>query len=100
MDMAVSPAGDVFTVESRLSRVQVLDSNGNVAAVWGGFGTNPGQFSDPQAIGLDGAENVYVADTDNNRIQVFDSNGNGMLTWGATGSGERPVQPAARPLPG
>jgi len=38
-------------------------------------GDQPGQFSTPHSIGVDGEDRVYVADRGNRRIQVFDKEG-------------------------
>jgi sugar lactone lactonase YvrE len=43
---------------------------------FGGFGTAPGQFSQPQAIAIDPSTgNVFVADTTNNRVQALSATG-------------------------
>ncbi|NNC75708.1 MAG: CSLREA domain-containing protein, partial [Acidimicrobiia bacterium] len=55
---------------------------------WGTPGTGPGQFSNPEAVGVDGSGNVYVVDTANDRIQKFDSDGTFILEWGSSGTGD------------
>ena len=53
---------------------------------FGSYGVNNGQFSFPDGISLDSADNVYVTDSGNYRIQKFDSNGNFITKWGSFGS--------------
>jgi DNA-binding beta-propeller fold protein YncE len=55
--------------------------------VWGGPGSEPGRFSAPKGMAVDGNGNLYVADSQNHRIQVFDGNGNLVRQWGEQGSG-------------
>ncbi|MFQ5611786.1 MAG: flippase activity-associated protein Agl23 [Anaerolineae bacterium] len=81
-NLAVSPQGQVYVVDSGNHRVQVFDSEGNFLAKWGEQGTGPGQFSEPWGIAIAPNGNVYVADTWNNRIQVFDAGGNYLFEWG------------------
>src|SRR4051812_44320299 len=48
---------------------------------FGGFGTAPGQFSQPQAVAIDPATgNVFVADTINDRVQALTATG-GVRPW-------------------
>ena len=49
--------------------------------VWGGPGTEEGQFNEPRDVAVDGEGNVYVADTGNRRVQKFDSRGEFLLAW-------------------
>lgn len=56
---------------------------------WGGEGTEPGKFDDPNGIAV--AEGrVYVADSRNHRIQVFTRAGEFVAQW--------PVPDAGRPM--
>lgn len=50
--------------------------------------TEPGQFSVPTNVAVDGDGNLYVADTYNNRVEVFDAEGNFIRAWGK--QGDRP----------
>jgi DNA-binding beta-propeller fold protein YncE len=53
---------------------------------FGGFGTAPGQFSQPQALAIDPASGtVFVADTTNNRVQALTPTG-AVLPWAAPAS--------------
>jgi DNA-binding beta-propeller fold protein YncE len=56
------------------------------------FGSEPGQFSRPQGISVDGQGNFYVADTYNGRVEKFDSEGEFTLTFTTIRDGE-PSEP-------
>ena len=49
---------------------------------WGSYGSNNGQFKNPNGIAVDSSGNVFVSDTGNNRIQQFTSSGDHIKTWG------------------
>ena len=56
---------------------------------WGSFGiSDPGLFSHPQFVDVDGSGNVYVSDYGNKRIQKFDAGGEFVLEWGSSGRGD------------
>ena len=55
---------------------------------WGGSGTGNGQFSAPEGIAIDAADNIYVADTGNHRIQKFNTSGTFVTKWGTNGTGD------------
>ncbi len=50
--------------------------------------TEPGQFSVPTNVAVDGDGNLYVTDMYNNRVEVFDADGNFIRQWGK--AGDRP----------
>jgi tripartite motif-containing protein 71 len=52
---------------------------------FGGIGSGPGQFLNPQGISVDPAGDVYVADTGNHRVQKFDPRGRYMGEIGGFG---------------
>ena len=50
--------------------------NLNYEGEWGGFGSDPGQFSFPDGVAFDSVyETIIVADTGNARVQGFDTDG-------------------------
>lgn len=51
--------------------VRAFSSSGTLLYEWGGTGSAPGQFSDPEGVAVDRLGNVFVADMYNNRIQKF-----------------------------
>jgi DNA-binding beta-propeller fold protein YncE len=65
--IAVDVAGDLFVLDTWNLRVQKFDAAGNFLLQLGGFGTDQGQFSYPEAIAADAA-NVYVADVVNDYV--------------------------------
>lgn len=81
-NLAVSPEGRVYVVDTGNHRIQVFDSEGNFLQKWGEAGIGPGQFNEPWGIAIAPNGNVYVADTWNHRIQVFDEAGNFLFQWG------------------
>ena len=83
--LALDTAGNIYVVDTRNYRVQVLNSEGVFQRAWGSQGTGPGQFQEPWGIAVDSDGYVYVADTWNHRIQKFDSTGKFVTTWGAFG---------------
>jgi DNA-binding beta-propeller fold protein YncE len=51
-------------------------------SVWGGQGTEPGQFQGPRGIAVDQKRGqVYVVDTGNRRVQVFGLDGGFIAVW-------------------
>jgi len=56
---------------SKQPRVLKFDSNGNFITKFGSYGTEPGQFIDPEQLAIDNEGDVYVSDRSNNEIQVF-----------------------------
>jgi len=55
-------------------RVLKYDNEGDFITKFGSYGTQPGQFRDPEHLALDNDGNVYVSDRKNNDIQVFSRN--------------------------
>ncbi len=84
-DVALDSSGEIlYVTDSRNSRIQKFDSNGNFITKWGTPGASDGQFSFPTGVSVDYlGRNIYVADSKNDRIQKFDSNGNFITTWGS-----------------
>jgi hypothetical protein len=82
-DLAVSPSGDVYTVEDgggTSNRVQRFDANG---AFLGKF---TGQFVDPWGIAAS-AQRVFVVDASNNQVTLLTPTLQFQGTWGKAGSG-------------
>jgi DNA-binding beta-propeller fold protein YncE/4-amino-4-deoxy-L-arabinose transferase-like glycosyltransferase len=51
-------------------------------SMWGGQGTEPGQFQGPRGIAVDRQRGqVYVVDTGNKRVQVFELDGGFIAVW-------------------
>lgn len=76
--------GSVFVVDSGNNRIQRLDEGGAFIYQFGGFGTDPGKFNDPQGIAIDFNYRIYVSEKENDRLQLLDIRGN-FLSYVATG---------------
>jgi DNA-binding beta-propeller fold protein YncE len=76
----------VFVAENNNHRVQEFTRDGAFVAVFGGFGTAPGQFDTPNFLATDTRGHVFVCDENNSRIQVFDAGGAWRSAWGSQGS--------------
>ena len=74
-----SPAGN--------SRIQKFSPTGMSLALWGTFGSAPGQFNTPVGIAVDQQGDIYVADVGNHRIQKLSSLGQPIAQWHTVGSG-------------
>jgi DNA-binding beta-propeller fold protein YncE len=57
------------------------------AGVWGGYGTEPGQFIEPSSVELDSEGLVYVAGHED-RVQKFTREGELLFIWGHRGLGD------------
>ena len=70
--LAVGPDDTVYVTEL-LSRVSVLDGDGNLLARWGGDSSHePGQFVSPHCIAMDSQGDIYVGEVlEGKRIQKF-----------------------------
>ena len=69
-------------------RVQVFSNDRQRAELTiGAPGSEDGQFSRPEGLGVDRQDRVFVADSCNHRIQVFDSEGAWIASYGEAGSG-------------
>jgi DNA-binding beta-propeller fold protein YncE len=86
-DVAVDPAGNVYTVDRDLNRVQKFSSSGAFVATWGSQGSGEGQFSGPLGIAAD-ETGVYVTDTGNARVEKFTADGQFVTQWGSRGRGD------------
>ena len=82
VDTAFSNDGRMHTVSRaysavpRLLRVTVYDTNSEFYGIYGGFGTDLGQFRWPTAITSHMSGDIYMSDEKNNRITIYDINGN------------------------
>jgi len=62
--------------------------DGDLMAVWGSQGADPGQFDIPISVAFDSDDNVYIYDWGNARIQKFSPTGSFITKWGSSGSGD------------
>jgi tripartite motif-containing protein 71 len=80
--LAVDGDGNVYAPGENNLKMMKYSSNGTLLAQWGMYGSNDGQFMNPNgvAVGLDGS--IYVVDSGNNRIQQFTTGGAFIRKWG------------------
>ena len=69
--VATDAAGNIYTVEYGISRVQKWTPEGKFVAAWGTPGHAPGQLFNPWGLAVTPDGTVFVADTGNHRVQVF-----------------------------
>jgi len=81
--------GRIFVVDSRNSRVQILNASGEFLGSWGAAGAGDGEFkfSDFSGLAWDPAGYLFVADSRNNRVQVLDTEGGFVAAHGVKGFG-------------
>jgi DNA-binding beta-propeller fold protein YncE len=79
-DVAVT-ADEIYVVDTGNERVQVFGLDGTFKRAFGGFGSEPGQLTEPVGIALGADGRVYVADSGNERIAVFASDGTPLEQW-------------------
>jgi ABC-type multidrug transport system ATPase subunit len=79
--------GRLAVADTHYHRVVFFDSDGNVLALRGSLGREPGQFIYPVAVVEDDDENYYVCEYgSNDRVQKFDKEGNFLLQFGGFGT--------------
>ncbi len=90
--ITISPiTGIMYVTDNADGLVYEYDQTGNSIASWGTYGTDPGDFQDPQGIAIDKTGNIFVADDVNQDVQEFASTTAYIGTLGAgigTGSGQ------------
>ena len=84
--VAVIGAIVAFTLLPQLEPTPQPQKQYSFVRAWGSNGTENGQFSGAEDIGIDSSGNVYVTDFDNDRIQKFTADGTFITAWGSTGS--------------
>jgi sugar lactone lactonase YvrE len=86
---AVNSRGEIYVSEyTTVDRVQKFGPQGiKWLGAFGRSGSQPGEFSRAEGVGLDGQDRLYVADSCNHRIQVFDADGRVLRVYGKAGTG-------------
>ncbi|MCC7338509.1 MAG: SMP-30/gluconolactonase/LRE family protein [Pirellulaceae bacterium] len=90
-DVAQAANGHFFIGQyGQIDRIQEFAPDGQFIRCWGSQGSEPEQFSRPQALLFDQQGLLWVADACNHRIQVFDVSGTTTprleRIWGTCGS--------------
>jgi streptogramin lyase len=70
MGIAIDAEGRVF-VSGQGAKVQVISPDGAILGSWGAIGGDPGQFTEPAHLVLDGTGHIYVVDLYAYRVQKF-----------------------------
>jgi len=74
--------GNVYIGSVSSHRMHKFDSLGNELAVWGGFGSDPGQFNQPRDVAIHPVtRNVFLLDSQNKRVQEFTPTGGFVQAW-------------------
>jgi tripartite motif-containing protein 71 len=86
VDVAISPHGNIYILDDKLSRIRVFDAYGEFSFEFSGKGSDQGQVKNPQSIAIGASDRVIIADTGNNRVQVFDLQGKFLFAFGSSGN--------------
>jgi len=73
--LASDARGNLYVADTKNSRVQVFDGNGQFVRQFGGKGKDPGQFNEPCGLAVDAVGDLWVADTWNGRIVHYRADG-------------------------
>jgi uncharacterized protein (TIGR03663 family) len=73
--LATDARGNLYVADTKNSRVQVFDGNGQFVRQFGTKGAENGQLNEPCGLTVDSRGEVWVADTWNHRIVHFSSDG-------------------------
>ena len=76
--------GNLYVANASAHTVLKFDTECNLLASTGGYGTGDAQFFYPRQIMVDG-DNVFVSDVLNNRVQVLDTDFNYVSQFGGAG---------------
>jgi len=79
--LAVDGSGNLYVADSKNSRIEVFDANGNFLRAFGMRGPGEGQLNEPCGVAVSAAGEVFVADTWNHRVARFGSNGEWRGVW-------------------
>jgi len=85
--LTVGSDGSLYVADTGNDRIQRLDADGQVLAVWGEASEEnqqpaPGTFREPWDVAVSPDGDVYVADTWNHRVQRFSNMGEFKLAFG------------------
>jgi hypothetical protein len=78
--VAFAKDGSFFVLDPGNHRVQACSPDRKVRRAWGDFGRDPGQFTDPVSLAVDGDGNVAVLDDERGVIETFSPMGEVIRT--------------------
>ncbi len=73
--LAADARGNLYVADTKNSRIQVFDGNGQFVREFGSKGSGDGQFNEPCGVAVDPQGEIWVADTWNQRIVHFGPDG-------------------------
>jgi uncharacterized protein (TIGR03663 family) len=73
--LAADARGNLYVADTKNSRVQVFDGNGQFVREFGSKGPGEGQFNEPCGLAAEPQGEIWVADTWNQRIAHFSAEG-------------------------
>jgi uncharacterized protein (TIGR03663 family) len=73
--LASDTRGNLYVADTKNSRIQVFDGNGQFVREFGSKGPGEGQFNEPCGLTVDPQGEIWVADTWNQRIAHFTADG-------------------------
>jgi DNA-binding beta-propeller fold protein YncE len=82
-NLAASPEGDVYVVETGDFRVSRFSADGKLVSRFGEIGQTHGTFSRPKGIATDRAGRVYVGDSAFQNVQIFDPQARPLMAFGS-----------------
>ncbi len=78
---------EIWVLETKLHRISIINTNGELLKVFGKRGEGPGEFNYPTHIWIDAKGFAYVVDAMNFRVQIFNSKGEFVSMFGEAGDG-------------
>ncbi len=73
--LAVDGHGSLYVADTKNSRIQVFDGNGQFVRQFGSQGDAPDQFKEPCGLSVDAQGDLWVADTWNGRVVHYRADG-------------------------
>ena len=76
-----APDGSFYVLDPGNFRVQKFDADRNFVTGWGGFGDDPGQFTDPTTLAVAPDGTIWVGDGVLQLFQQFDADGKYLASF-------------------
>ncbi len=71
--MDIDSRGNLFVLDGKAHKVHKFDDKGRLLLSFGRWGQGPGEFGNPDGIGINGADEVSISH--DRKISIFDNNG-------------------------
>jgi tripartite motif-containing protein 71 len=78
--------GNIYADDDWYGGIFKFNANGDFLLKFGGYGSNPDQFSWPSDIAIDSSDNVYVSDCGSS-VKKFAQDGTFITSFGSAGTG-------------